>query len=149
MEMMKAIMFIPNHGAKNRIQPQIFTDLVKILTRRLTVDRKTWMNYVKQIGMYLPLQLRFLPILQNGYVSLDRALFTCSSVLSAWVFDGFLKFNWSFGCFGQKQGPKKVHRSNKTELQVKRKLLYFQFYCNFIPFFKLINCVLRRKKHTM
>ena len=147
MEMMKAIMFIPNHGAKNRIQPQIFTDLVKILTRRLTVDRKTWMNYVKQIGMYLPLTIS--TNFAKPMLFLVRVLFTFSSVLSACFFDGILRFNWFLGCCRQKQGQKKVYRSNKTELQVKRKLFYSQFYSNFTPFFKLRNRVLRRKEHTM
>ena len=54
---MKVTMSTPNPGAKSRIQPQIFTDPVKILTRS-TLDKKTWTNYAKQIGMYLLLKYK-------------------------------------------------------------------------------------------
>ena len=37
-----------------------------------------------------------------------RAPSTFNSVLSAWVFDGIVSFNWSFGGFGQKIGPQEV-----------------------------------------
>ena len=68
-----------------------------------------------QLTLFQPGEGRLSPIFLTfrhnsgcGHVYLVRALFTCSSVLSAWVFDGFLKFNWSFGCFGQKKGHQTV-----------------------------------------
>ena len=65
---------------------------------------------------YMYYSLLILEIWKWSYKkSLLPAIFTCSSVLSAWVFNGIFYCNWSFSCFGHKKGHKKVHWSNKTK----------------------------------
>ena len=92
--------------------------LIKELLRR--VEDNPDDSVAKVILVFLLFWFWTSSYLNHVYVSIWFELFsvfTCSSVLSAWVFEGFLKFYWPFG---QKKGHKKVHWSDKTELQVKR-----------------------------
>merc|ERR1712083_486101 len=48
----KVTMSMIKLGARIRILPPIFTGLVKILIKKLTVDKKNWMNCEKQTVLY-------------------------------------------------------------------------------------------------
>ena len=81
------------------------------------MDRKTWMNYVKQTGMYLPL----IATISTNLTKPMYLWFELPSLAAQFYQLGFsIEFLNSIGFSVVLDKNRATNKSNKTELQVKR-----------------------------